>query len=180
MTKSILPTTMNSLKYIKAQDLYKCIKNGYKTPSNIKGYSKTDPTSTVDIGEGEDVIIVDMRGEDFIGGHIKGCINIPYSEFRRYDSEKGDYINIYNFVKNNIIARESKNINIIFHCAMSQQRGPSAALVLSRFLQEEDYENLINEKNINIMVLYKGFINWQQEYGKDEDVTEGYSNFIWG
>ncbi|CAI8505160.1 unnamed protein product [Hanseniaspora opuntiae] len=99
MTKSILPTTMNSLKYIKAQDLYKCIKNGYKTPSDIKGYSKTDPTSTIDIGEGEDVVIVDMRGDDFIGGHIKGCINIPYSDFRRYDSETGDYINIYNFIK---------------------------------------------------------------------------------
>ena len=171
---------MNSLKYIKAQDLYKCIKNGYKTTSNIKGYSRNDPTSTIDIGEDEDVLIMDMRGDDFIGGHIKGCINIPYAQFRKYDANTGDYTTIHNFIKENIIDKGSKNVNVVFHCAMSQQRGPSAALVLSRFLQEKEYEELLEKTNINIMVLYKGFINWQQEYGKDEEVTEGYSKFVWG
>ena len=180
MTNSVLPTTLNGLKYIKAEDLYKCIKNGHKTTLGIKGYSKQDANSTIDIGEGEDVVIMDMRGDDYIGGHIKGCINIPYAEFRRYDSQTGDYTNIHNFIKKSIIDKNTNNVNVVFHCAMSQQRGPSAALILSRILQEKEYEELITKTNINIMVLYKGFINWQQEYRKDEDVTEGYSRFVWG
>ncbi|XBW35722.1 hypothetical protein QEN19_001292 [Hanseniaspora menglaensis] len=178
MTKSILPTSLNNLKYLKAEDLYKCILNEHKTIAGIKGYSLYNVDSTLDIDANEPIVVVDVRGEDFIGGHIKGCVNFPYQDFRRVNPDTGIHDQIDSFIKKYL--EQNENVTIVFHCAMSQQRGPSAALLLSRILQETKYQQLLEKSNINIMVLYKGFINWQQEYGKDKAVTEDYNSFVWG
>ncbi|OBA27031.1 hypothetical protein HANVADRAFT_48556 [Hanseniaspora valbyensis NRRL Y-1626] len=178
MTKAMLPSNMNSLKYMKAEDLYKCIKNNHKTVYNLKAYSLYDATSTIDIEKDEPIYVIDVRGSDFIGGHIKGCINIPYKDLRTMNTETGNYDNIDDFI--NKYLKDKTNVNVLFHCAMSQQRGPSAALLISRLLQEPKYKDFIEKSNVNIMVLYKGFINWQQEYGNDSEVTEDYNKYIWG
>lgn len=178
MTNSVLPSSMNSLKYIKAEDLYQCILNGNKTVPNLKGYSLYDKQSTLDIGNNEPILVVDVRGDDYIGGHIKGCIHLPYKELRKMSSETGDYDHIDGFIKDYLLG--NSNVNVVLHCAMSQQRGPSAALLISRVIQQEKYADFLEKANVNIMVLYKGFINWQQSYGNDSQATEDYNKYIWG
>jgi Cdc25 family phosphatase len=70
---------------------------------------------------------------------------------------------------------------VIFHCALSQQRGPSAAL---KYLREKDHllKNLGGAKSRaeqDVFVLDRGFVGWQQVYGDDERLTEAYVKDIW-
>ena len=86
---------------------------------------------------------------------------------------------------------------VVFHCALSQQRGPSAAL---RYLRERERilgankaatgpssgaeasdasgENTA-KKEQNVFVLDRGFVGWQEVYGTDERLTEGYRKELW-
>lgn len=75
---------------------------------------------------------------------------------------------------------------VIFHCALSQQRGPSAALQYLRekeatasgsggFKSTESGE----KKAQKVYVLDRGFVGWQEVYGLDERLTEGYRKELW-
>lgn len=70
---------------------------------------------------------------------------------------------------------------VVFHCALSQQRGPSAAL---KYLREKDA--LLNRlggdkerKEQKVFVLDRGFVGWQEVFGTDERLTEGYRKELW-
>lgn len=92
---------------------------------------------------------------------------------------------------------------VVFHCALSQQRGPSAAL---RYLREkerldptvwvgegaEGAEGKVEEgeakggeggsegkRKQKVVVLQGGFTEWQEKYGADEKLTEGWQKDIW-
>jgi rhodanese-related sulfurtransferase len=66
---------------------------------------------------------------------------------------------------------------VIFHCALSQQRGPSAALWYAR-----ERQRLLppgEREGQQVYVLDGGFTMWQAKYGEDEKLTEGYVKDIW-
>jgi len=103
---------------------------------------------------------------------------------------------------------------VVFHCALSQQRGPGAAL---RYLRERERLGLLDEEVVKgavtadtkkeggegetdvveilenkedsetvekkvtqkVYVLDGGFVKWQEKYGTDERLTEGYAKDIW-
>jgi hypothetical protein len=65
----------------------------------------------------------------------------------------------------------------VFHCALSQQRGPSAAL---RYARER--RRLLGEEasqRQEVFVLDGGFATWQAKYGEDAALTEAYVRDIW-
>lgn len=84
---------------------------------------------------------------------------------------------------------------IVFHCMLSQQRGPKAALAYARARAERvrkerrekgedadagvvvDAEGKIGGQQI--CVLEGGFDNWRRFYAEDEKLTEGYENDLW-
>lgn len=65
--------------------------------------------------------------------------------------------------------------SVVFHCALSQQRGPSAALRYARERQRLQPE----AQKQTVYVLDGGFTMWQAKYGEDETLTEGYVRDIW-
>ena len=80
---------------------------------------------------------------------------------------------------------------VVFHCALSQQRGPGAAL---RYIRERDNLAASDSKSDKdatgeqvsaqpaaqtVYVLDRGFVGWQEEYGEDERLTEGYRKELW-
>ena len=95
----------------------------------------------------------------------------------------------------------------MFHCALSQQRGPSAALryirererilgpgVVGKAMkknQEEEVEKKADDgeweavdespekSEQKVYVLDRGFVGWQEIYGEDTRLTEGYRKEIW-
>jgi hypothetical protein len=101
---------------------------------------------------------------------------------------------------------------VVFHCALSQQRGPGAAF---RYLRERERllgarpkadgftnsreelksgsgkDEMGNEeeeeekgkqnglKDQKVYVLERGFVGWQEKFGEDERLTEGYRKELW-
>ncbi|KAJ2878015.1 Cdc25 phosphatase Ibp1, partial [Coemansia aciculifera] len=62
---------------------------------------------------GRDYIVIDVRDVDFVGGHIPGAENVPaHTLFERMDE---------------LINRYQRVPLVVFHCAMSQVRGPKSA-----------------------------------------------------
>ena len=76
---------------------------------------------------------------------------------------------------------------VVFHCALSQQRGPTAArryiaqrqnmLESNTITPAKDDEGKVIEQEV--LVLTGGFVDWQGLYGTDKRLTEGYSESLW-
>ena len=114
--------------------------------------------------------VVDVRDSDFVGGHIKDCYHYPAANFHYTLNEL--YQKIY----------QNKIQDIVFHCALSQVRGPSSTLKFLRGIDDitdSKVKKYLNGDNIQVYVLHGGFTKWQEEYGNDNEVTEAYDQEIW-
>lgn len=134
--------------------------------------------------------VIDVRDSDHIGGHIRGSTWVPSSQL---DYKMPELVR----------ALHGKD-TVVFHCALSQQRGPSAAL---RYLREKqrlqphaavESKGVVSEesravdseekeedkeaegsKKQKVFVLRGGFTMWQEKYGEDVELTEEYKKDIW-
>jgi rhodanese-related sulfurtransferase len=153
----------------------------------LASHLSTKPLSAQD----SPMAVVDVRDSDHIGGHIAGSIHAPTPAL---DWKMPELVRTL----------KDKEV-VIFHCALSQVRGPAAAL---RYLRER--ERLIGkaknkgqhgdeEKEVEgkdgqisksgdgdtkkgeqkVYVLEGGFVKWQEKYGKDKNLTEAYAEDIW-
>lgn len=121
--------------------------------------------------EASKVAVVDVRDDDHVGGHIHGSIHVPSTTL--------DYR-----IPEILRTLHDKEV-VVFHCSLSQQRGPSAAM---RYMREKEkqiekgqYERKSGQPEIGIQggelkktpsgpeqrvyVLDKGFVGWQEKYG---------------
>jgi Cdc25 family phosphatase len=143
-----------------------------------------------------------MHNADYIGGHIRGAQNVPS---RTLDA-----------MLPALVRQLRDKETVVFHCALSQQRGPAAAL---RYLRERERvlaaaaasqaaqtrkteeEGAVDAggaagtvaegggaeaeggsrqvKDQKVYVLDRGFVGWQEVYGTDERLTEGYRKELW-
>ena len=110
------------------------------------------------------VAVIDVRGDDHVGGHIHGSTHVPSTSL--------DY-------KIPELVRKLSTLEIVvFHCALSQERGPRAA---RRYMEErekkiaagalelgtvdgEDKSKSLGSEGQKIHVLDKGFVGWQEKY----------------
>ncbi|KAL2020446.1 hypothetical protein VTK56DRAFT_8412 [Thermocarpiscus australiensis] len=129
------------------------------------------------------IAIIDVRDDDYIGGHIKGSQNVPS---RTLDA-----------MLPTLVRQLQNKETVVFHCALSQQRGPGAAL---RYIRER--ERILGSAKASdksktdgeyaggndqrspaveqkVYVLDRGFVGWQELYGTDERLTEGYRKELW-
>ncbi|KAG9244407.1 hypothetical protein BJ878DRAFT_72425 [Calycina marina] len=149
--------------------------------------------STNSANKPSNLAIVDVRDSDHIGGHIKHSTHVPSQTLGTRIPE--------------LVRKLQDKKIVVFHCALSQQRGPSAAL---RYLRERErllgagketvggvlkknsadkgrdgedvegeWEDVEVEKEQKVYVLERGFVGWQEEYAEDERLTEGYRKEIW-
>ncbi|CUM62829.1 uncharacterized protein PRCAT00000387001 [Priceomyces carsonii] len=112
--------------------------------------------------------VVDVRDSDYVGGHLKGCYHYPAGDFESQLPE------LKQRLYNNHID------DVVFHCALSQSRGPSSALKFLRSLEDTiDPDEVQYFEDLNVWLLKGGFNKWQQVYGEDTKVTEGYDKELW-
>ncbi|KAK2731785.1 hypothetical protein FQN57_003165 [Myotisia sp. PD_48] len=109
--------------------------------------------------------IIDVRDSDHVGGHIISSRWISSSSLELHLPE---------------LLRTLKDVpQVVFYCALSQQRGPTSALKYARMRLATngiDGEATVNQK---ICVLEGGFVNWQEKFGKNPELTEAYVEDIW-
>ncbi|KAJ8604937.1 hypothetical protein MRB53_041613 [Persea americana] len=135
------------------------------TPTALHALLTSSPasaTSAASPSPTQSVAVIDVRDSDHIGGHIRTSQHHPTSTLDYRMPE---------------LVRTLKDTDtVVFHCMLSQQRGPSAAL---RYVRER--ERLLGEdaRGQKVCVLEGGFQAWVGRYGRDEGVTEGYRAEIW-
>lgn len=108
--------------------------------------------------------IVDVRESDYVGGHIKGCWHYPANQFQDRLAELHQRL------------ADEKIDDVVFHCALSQVRGPKSALRFLRSLESAKESSL---DALKVWVLQGGFTTWQRHYGEDTTVTEDYAKDLW-
>ena len=113
------------------------------------------------------VAVIDVRGHDHVGGHIHGSTHVPSNTLDHRLPE---------------LVRKLKDTElVVFHCALSQERGPRAAL---RYRETREKTLAAGERNANetvenegggsegtkpakkqqqILVLDGGFVEWQKK-----------------
>ncbi|PPQ85162.1 hypothetical protein CVT25_004169 [Psilocybe cyanescens] len=109
----------------------------------------------------KDFVVVDVRDDDYVGGNIKGSMNYPSAEFLS---------NVDGLVK------ETKEVPfVIFHCALSQVRGPKAARIYS-----ETRKNILsNDIPHEVAILRDGFSQFQVKYKDDAELVEKWDKNVW-
>ncbi|KAL2834255.1 Rhodanese-like protein [Aspergillus cavernicola] len=107
--------------------------------------------------------IIDVRDHDHIGGHIVSSTWVPSATLDYRMPE--------------LVRTLQDKEKVVFHCALSQQRGPSAALQYSR--ERERILGSGESHKQEVFVLEGGFVQWQEKYGKDVQLTEAYVEGIW-
>lgn len=105
------------------------------------------------------LMIVDVRDDDFQGGHIRDCFHILSQEFDSYLPQLQETLLTKNYS------------DIVFHCALSQVRGPKATLKYLRALDSLPEEDSRRLEQINVWVLQGGYQGWHRLYGNDNKVT---------
>ncbi|KAF2835250.1 Rhodanese-like protein [Patellaria atrata CBS 101060] len=169
--------TIADLTFISREELSKLLRTSSSAAgSNIsEPFESTLETTPSDVPQPADatviapkdseIAIIDVRDGDHVGGHIKNSIHAPSSELDYRMPE---------------LVRTLKNKDtIVFHCALSQQRGPSAALRYLREKKRLEGKKEGEENGQKVLVLDGGFVKWQEAYGKDKDLTEAYEEDIW-
>ncbi|KAI1194484.1 Rhodanese-like protein [Nemania serpens] len=152
--------TLSSLERITAPKLAEML-----LAAGTAGSANTSSSTTTAGREQEGrVAIVDVRDDDHIGGHIRTSLHFPS---RSLDATMPT-----------LLRRLADKEIVVFHCALSQQRGPGAAL---QYLREREAASGASaaKKMQKVYVLDRGFAGWQEVYGLDERLTEGYLKDLW-
>ena len=82
----------------------------YLSPSDLHALLQSDESRS-------STLIVDVRDEDFVDGHVPGALNVPSESFARSIQRVQE-------------AARGKQ-RVVFHCALSQVRGPSCAMIMA-------------------------------------------------
>lgn len=177
--------TLSDLRYITREDLSSKLLSSSATATAAPHTPDQLPASDASNSDSAplalppNLAIIDVRDNDHIGGHIKGSTWVPSSTL--------DYR-----IPELIRTLKDKEI-VVFHCALSQQRGPSAAL---RYLREKgrlegkSEEKVVGKdgegdgesgkkKEQKVLVLDGGFVKWQEKYGPDKRLTEAWQKYVW-
>lgn len=137
------------------------------SPSTLRKFVTSSSVS-------ESLAIVDVRDSDHIGGHIKSSTHAPSSTL---DYKMPELVRTL----------QDKKI-VVFHCMLSQQRGPSAALRYARERQRllgkrgkivqsmpsSDEEGRdVAQDGQTVVILQGGFDAWQQRSVASEAIHLG-------
>ncbi|ERS97459.1 phosphatase YCH1 [Sporothrix schenckii 1099-18] len=115
----------------------------------------------------QSLAIVDVRDDDYIGGHIKGALHFASGSL--------------DATMPTLLRRLEGIDTVVFHCALSQQRGPGAALRYLREVQSKagGADGAATSPKQTVYVLDRGFVGWQEVYGEDTRLTEGFRKELW-
>lgn len=119
--------------------------------------------------------ILDVRDDDFAGGHIKGCIHIPCWDLLSPQPLSSTGTDTSPLTALDMFIEEycttEKTARIVCHCYLSQQRGPMVARrIAERLEQLQESRRFIQPGDV--WVLKHGWRRFSRLYGTDDDLVE--------
>lgn len=108
-------------------------------------------------GPVDQLAILDVRDDDYHGGHITSAAHCPSSTF---NLRLAEFAEMYG----------DKEL-VVVHCMLSQVRGPECAIKLS---------NAMKEKRARVVVLTDGFQGWLASFRGDSRLISEYDASYWG
>jgi len=109
----------------------------------------------------EKLLVVDVRDDDYLGGHIKGSKNMPS---RRLAEQLPQ-----------LVRESADEKTVVFHCMLSQVRGVKAARMYEEARRMMGYD----EEAQKILILQGGFQEWQRMHGPDPELTAEWIKDLW-
>lgn len=112
------------------------------------------------------IAVVDVRDDDYEGGHIVGAVHAPSFTFLdRVDS---------------LVGKELQGFEkVVFHCSLSQQRGPKAARVYRETRDTAQSAGRVPSGEQEIFVLRDGFANFGPRFKDDKALVEDWDQDAW-
>lgn len=101
------------------------------------------------------VVVIDVRDDDHDGGHIAQSLHIPAADF---------LVKVDNYVQEFAGSKDT----VVFHCSLSQVRGPKCASRFAESLLEHSRNgtnSVENRHTPEVKVLEGGFMNFAKLYG---------------
>ncbi|KAL7417219.1 Rhodanese-like domain-containing protein [Mrakia frigida] len=152
MSSTPIPQTP---KYMSADQLASLLLSS-PTPSTTTITTTTNPIAAK-------IQIIDVRDDDFPGGNIVSALNYPSREASPAGFEQ--------------LAKDLKGKGVdkvVFHCALSQVRGPKAARRYAEALGRVEPES-----EQEIYILEEGFTGFQKKYKGEPKLVEKFVKSLW-
>ncbi|KAL4077555.1 Rhodanese-like domain-containing protein [Scleroderma citrinum] len=125
----------------------------YPAPSSeVPSLDCDDVATLVKRANKEDYVVIDVRRNDRVGGHVRGSAQHPAQTF---------YDELPTFHKT---FQEKKQV--IFYCGSSNGRGPRCA----KWYQ--DYLNEVGNTHSKAYILSGGIKEWKKRFGSDEELVD--------
>lgn len=116
--------------------------------------------------DGASVTVVDVRDEDRAGGHIRGSVHVPAHEFQREVPR--------------FLSQSATKEAVVFHCMMSQMRGPRCALAFAKAVEDAVKKGDMVEVP-QVLILEGGFREFARSYSKaTKDLFEDFQPSHYG
>jgi len=121
-------------------------------------------------GDVASLVVVDVRDDDFAGGHVRGAINIPSTSSLWQPEQKAELLARINSSRSDSSVPVQR---VVFHCAKSQVRGPSCARLFASALEEAASTTTTEAASTTseaaaappkVLVLRAGYNNWESAY----------------
>ncbi|KAF8132208.1 Rhodanese-like protein [Mycena galopus ATCC 62051] len=110
----------------------------------------------------QDYLVVDVRDDDYAGGNITNAVNMPSRQFRTSVDD---------------LVQKSADVKVmVFHCALSQVRGPQAARI---YEEKRNKLDLARDKPQEIYVLTQGFTEFQRKFKDDPTLVVNWDKDVW-
>ncbi|KAG2374610.1 hypothetical protein C9374_010629 [Naegleria lovaniensis] len=109
----------------------------------------------------ESVLIIDVRDEDYEGGHVKGSLHLDFSNFEQ--------VHLPTLIKT-CKEKSSSLDTIVFYCMYSEQRGPQCATSFA--------EKIADDKELQHLKLFVpsgGFNSFLKKYPAPNEYIDDYS-----
>ncbi|KAK8869591.1 hypothetical protein IAR55_000158 [Kwoniella newhampshirensis] len=127
----------------------------YITADELAQMIKSKPASAL-----KDYAVVDVRDSDFTGGNIVSALNYPSDTFHATVDE--------------LVKKLEPVPKVVFHCALSQARGPKAARI---YAETRSHQLPDQTPTQEIFVLRDGFSGFQSKYRHDPELIEKFNKY---
>lgn len=137
-----------------------------------RSYTKISPSDLLDFLKSLNILLIDVRDDDFLGGNIKNSIHLPAYTFEEEGIKK-----LEELLDTKLEESSDGKLGIdgiVFLSMYTSNRAPNCSSFFSQWM-----ENKYGERICDLYVLTSGFHAVLKEWGKNSELIENYDSSLW-